>query len=114
MNKSVPRVSIVLPSYNGERYIKESIDSVLNQSFTNWELIVVNDCSEDGTRRIVEEYAQNDSRVTIINNEKNMKLPKSLNIGFEVARGEYFTWTSDDEDGAEYNRDKFKVFIPNL
>lgn len=93
MNKLV---SIVLPTFNGEKYIRESIESVLNQSYKNWELIIVNDCSTDNTAKIVEEYIKLDSRIKLITNSQNEKLPKSLNIGFENANGEYYTWTSDD------------------
>lgn len=93
MNKLV---SIVLPTFNGEEFIKESIESVLKQTYKNLELIIVNDCSVDSTPQIIEEFAKKDSRIKIIHNEKNQKLPKSLNIGFNVANGEYWTWTSDD------------------
>ena len=92
----MPKVSIVLPSYNGEKYIRQSIESVINQTFTDWELIIVNDCSSDRTREIVGEYSSKDKRISLINNDVNQKLPKSLNIGFRVAKGEYLTWTSDD------------------
>ena len=92
----MPKVSIVLPTYNGEKYIRESIDSILNQTFTDWELIIVNDCSTDNTVNIIQEYAEKDKRIKIINNKKNEKLPNSLNIGFREAIGEYLTWTSDD------------------
>lgn len=90
------RVSIVLPTYNGEKYIRESIDSILNQSFTDWELIIVDDCSTDNTPEIVEQYAANDARIKVIHNQENQKLPQSLNIGFEHSKGEFLTWTSDD------------------
>lgn len=90
------KVSIVLPTYNGEKYIKESIESIINQTYTNWELIIVNDCSCDNTLNIINEYSKNDERIKIINNEYNQKLPKSLNNGFARATGEYYTWTSDD------------------
>lgn len=89
-------VSIVLPTYNGEKYIKESIDSVLNQTYQDWELIIVNDSSNDSTLDIIKEYSSKDSRIKIINNKNNLKLPASLNVGFEQAVGEYLTWTSDD------------------
>ena len=89
-------VSIVLPVYNGERFMKESIDSVLGQSFSDWELIIVDDCSTDNTYEIAKSYADKDSRITVIHNETNKKLPASLNIGFASANGKYFTWTSDD------------------
>lgn len=92
----MPEISIVLPTYNGAKYIKESIESILTQSFTDWELIIVNDCSTDNTPTIVESYATRDSRIRVIHNEQNLKLPASLNVGFREARGRYFTWTSDD------------------
>lgn len=92
----MPKVSIVLPTYNGERYLRESIDSILSQSFTDWELIIVNDCSSDRTADIAEEYAASNNRIQVIHNIENQKLPKSLNIGFSAATGKYLTWTSDD------------------
>ena len=92
----MPKISIVLPVYNGERYIKESINSIISQTLTDWELIIVNDHSIDSTVQIIEEYCKEDPRIHIINNTYNMKLPKSLNKGFEYAKGKYLTWTSDD------------------
>ena len=89
-------VSIVLPVYNGQKYIRQSIDSILLQTYHNIELIIVNDCSTDDTLAIISKYAEKDKRIKIINNETNQKLPKSLNIGFKNASGEYYTWTSDD------------------
>ena len=89
-------VSIVLPVYNGEKYLRESIDSVMSQTYKNWELIVVDDCSTDSTPDIVKEYAQKDSRVVYYRNPQNLKLPKSLNQGFQLTKGDYLTWTSDD------------------
>ena len=91
-----PIISVVLPTYNGSKYISRSIDSVLNQSFSDIELIIVNDCSTDNTLEIISKYASLDKRIKIINNLKNMKLPASLNIGFRHANGKYLTWTSDD------------------
>lgn len=93
---SAPLISIILPTYNGSRYIRKSIESCLAQTFKNFELIIVNDCSTDTTPDIITEYSLKDSRVVIINNEFNKKLPLSLNTGFEKAKGKYFTWTSDD------------------
>lgn len=92
----MPKVSIVLPTYNGEEYIRQSIDSIRNQTFEDWELIIVNDYSTDGTSLIIREYEKKDSRITVIENSENKKLPASLNIGFRSATGKYFTWTSDD------------------
>lgn len=92
----MPAVSIVLPSYNGARYIRESIDSILRQTYTDWELIIIDDCSDDCTLEIAQEYEDQDSRIRVVHNEINMKLPNSLNIGFSYADGKYLTWTSDD------------------
>ena len=92
----MPVVSIVLPTYNGARYIRESIDSCLGQTFQDFELIIVNDCSTDETSGIIEEYAARDPRIRVFHNPINKKLPLSLNRGFDEARGKYHTWTSDD------------------
>jgi glycosyltransferase involved in cell wall biosynthesis len=89
-------VSIVLPVYNGLRYLAKSIESCLKQTYHNLELIIVNDCSTDDSLAVAEAYATQDRRVSIINNETNQQLPRSLNIGFATAKGEYLTWTSDD------------------
>ncbi len=91
-----PVISIVLPTYNGSKYIRQSIDSCLNQTYRNFELIIVNDCSTDETPAIIEEYARKDERVKIIHNQFNKQLPVSLNTGFSAALGQYHTWTSDD------------------
>jgi glycosyltransferase involved in cell wall biosynthesis len=91
-----PTISIILPTYNGSKYIRTSIDSCLQQTFADFELIIVNDCSTDETASIIETYAASDKRIKIIHNEHNKKLPLSLNAGFDAAQGKYFTWTSDD------------------
>lgn len=92
----MPKVSIVLPTYNGEQYIRESIDSVVEQTFKDWELLIVDDCSTDATWEIIREYEERDSRIRVLRNDVNKKLPNSLNIGFACASGAYLTWTSDD------------------
>jgi glycosyltransferase involved in cell wall biosynthesis len=91
-----PIVSIVLPVYNGELYIAAAIDSILEQTLTSFELIIVNDCSIDNTKSIITTYAEKDARIKIINNQVNLKLPASLNEGFKNAKGDLYTWTSDD------------------
>ncbi|MDE6477911.1 MAG: glycosyltransferase family 2 protein [Alphaproteobacteria bacterium] len=92
----MPTVSIVLPCYNGARFLATSLDSILAQTFSDWELIIVNDCSSDPSPQIATEYADRDARIRVIHNTKNLKLPGSLNVGFDMARGRYLTWTSDD------------------
>lgn len=98
----MPKVSIVLPIYNGQKYIRKSIESIIGQTFEDWELIVVNDCSTDNTEEIVKNYIKKDSRIKLVSNSVNQKLPNSLNIGFQYAKGNYLTWTSDDN-----------IYLPN-
>lgn len=89
-------ISIILPVYNGEKYLAASIESCLNQTHRNLELIIVNDCSTDNTFDIANRYAASDDRIRIINNKENKKLPASLNIGHKESKGDFITWTSDD------------------
>lgn len=96
MSTKSPKVSIILPTYNGQQYIKKSIESCLNQTYQNIELIIVDDASTDETPNIIRQYAERDSRIRAITNKKNKKLPGSLNIGHEACSGDLITWTSDD------------------
>ena len=88
-------VSIVLPVYNGEDYLKEAIESVLCQTYSFWELIVMDDGSTDHSFQIATEYAEKDERIKVVYQE-NQKLPKALNNGFALAGGEFYTWISAD------------------
>ena len=65
------KISIITPLYNGEKFVKYAINSVINQTYKNWELIIVDDFSEDKGYEIAKSYAENDSRIRIIKNEKN-------------------------------------------
>lgn len=89
-------VSIVLPTYNGARYLRRSIESCLRQTHEDLEVIVVDDASTDETPRILDELRAHDSRVRSVRHEKNARLPGALNTGHRLARGDYLTWTSDD------------------
>lgn len=91
-----PLISIILPVFNGEKYLAEAINSCLEQTYKEIEVIVVNDCSTDRTLEIVNKFIAQDERVRLINNSENKKLPASLNIGHEEVKGGYITWTSDD------------------
>ncbi len=88
------KVSIILPTYNGVRYIKQSIDSCLNQTYTNIELIIVDDGSSEDIREVIRSYT--DDRIFYFRHDKNLGLPYALNTGFSHSKGEYLTWTSDD------------------
>tara|TARA_Y100000310_G_C20656536_1_gene802240 strand:- start:290 stop:2314 length:2025 start_codon:yes stop_codon:yes gene_type:complete len=81
--------------YNGEKFLRESIDSILNQTYTDFEFLIINDGSTDSTREIILSY--DDPRITLINNKLNMGLSKSLNIGIHRARGEYIARQDADD-----------------
>ncbi len=104
-------ISVVMPTYNGAKYIHEAIESILNQTYKNFELIIVDDSSTDETPLILQTYADKDSRIHIYRNEANQKLPKSLNIGFSKCTGTYYTWTSDDNN---YYPEAFEKMINML
>ena len=83
----MPEISIVLPTYNGEKYLKQSIESILGQTYTDWELIVVNDCSTDSTQEIIDFYRKKDTRIRTIFNYTNQKLPESLKRKVNILHG---------------------------
>lgn len=91
-----PLISIILPVWNGGAFLSKAIESVLKQTYDNWELILVDDCSTDETPKIIETFLGRDPRIRSFRNSQNLKLPGSLNVGFSIAKGQYFTWISDD------------------
>ena len=96
MNKDV-KISVIMSVYNGEEYLCEAIDSVLSQSFKDFELIVINDCSTDKTREILEKYENLDARVKVHTNEVNLRLPSSLNKAISLAEGKYIARMDADD-----------------
>lgn len=96
MNKA-PKISLIMSVYNGEDYLAEAIESVINQTFTDWELIVINDCSTDSTGEILSGYAAQDSRVKVHTNEVNLRLPSSLNKALSLAEGKYIARMDADD-----------------
>jgi len=93
----MPRVSVIMSVFNREKTVARAIDSILAQTFRDFEFIICDDGSSDGSLRILEEYAQRDSRIVVIRNEKNLGLPASLNRCLEVAKGEYVARMDDDD-----------------
>lgn len=93
---SPPLVSIVLPTYNGARYLDQAVRSCRDQTDPDWELIIVDDASTDDTPVRIARYVAEDPRVRSVRHERNRRLPGALNTGFSQAKGQYLTWTSDD------------------
>lgn len=99
----MPKVSVILPVFNCEKYVFEAIQSILNQSFKDFEFIIINDGSTDNSLEIVKLAAESDNRIIFINNEKNLGLIKTLNIGLNLASGEYII-RMDGDDVSKYDR----------
>ena len=93
----IPKVTIGLPVYNGELSLSQSIDSVLKQSFTDFELIISDNASTDSTAEICKNFTQLDNRVVFIRHEKNRGPYWNFNFLLEKARGMYFVWLADDD-----------------
>jgi len=91
-----PLVSVVMPVFNGEKFITESVESVLNQTYTNWELIIVNDGSIDSTEQILQHYLS-DKRITYYKNKKNMGLAYTYNFIFSNIKGKYIAIQEQDD-----------------
>ncbi len=91
-----PVISVIVPVYNVEGYLKQCLDSILNQTFPNIEIICVNDGSTDNSRQILEEYKQKDSRIIIVDKE-NGGLSSARNAGMKVARGEFYSYIDSDD-----------------
>ncbi len=91
-----PLVSIILPTFNGARFLSESIDSCLAQTYCHIEVIIVDDASTDETPRIIQEFVERDARIRVIRHVVNRRLPAALNTGISAAQGDFITWTSDD------------------
>jgi glycosyltransferase involved in cell wall biosynthesis len=93
----MPKVSIGLPVYNGEKYIREAIDSILGQSFADFELIITDNASTDSTEEICRAYAAQDSRIRYYRNETNLGAAGNFNLTFSLSHGRYFKWAAYDD-----------------
>lgn len=92
-----PRVSIGLPVYNGEKYLEKAIDSILAQTFNDFELIISDNASTDRTSEICQAYANKDTRIRYYRNENNLGAAFNFNRVFQLSYGEYFKWASHDD-----------------
>lgn len=101
----IPAISVILPVFNGEAYLRQAIDSILNQSFIDFELIIVDDGSTDRSQEIIQSY--DDARIYAIRNPVNLGLVGALNVGTDQARGKYIA-RQDQDDISELNRLKLQ------
>jgi glycosyltransferase involved in cell wall biosynthesis len=92
-----PKISVIMPNYNAGLFIAEAIEGVLNQTFKEFEFIIIDDGSTDDSWSIIQKYAQKDPRIIALKNEKNVKICKTLNRGLEIARGDYIARMDSDD-----------------
>lgn len=96
-NKTDSLISIITPNYNCEKYIAKTIESVIAQTYTNWEMLFVDDCSTDNSYNIALEYAKKDSRIKVLKMEHNSGAALTRNKAIELSRGEYLAFLDSDD-----------------
>ena len=110
-NKSKIFISIALATYNGEKYLREQLDSILSQSIQDFELVACDDCSTDSTLKILNEYAEKDFRVKIFTNEKNLGFKKNFEKVISLCSGDYIALSDQDDIWTENH---LQVLLENI
>ena len=110
---TAPKISLIMSVYNGEDYLRDAIESVLNQTFRDFELIVINDCSTDSTGEILNRFAEADERIKVHTNEVNLRLPSSLNKAIALAQGKYIARMDADDICLPERLEKQYEFMEN-
>jgi len=103
-----PQVAVIMPVYNGEKYLSEAIESILSQTYTDFEFIIIDDGSCDNSLSIARDYASSDKRILLIMNQQNLGISVSLNKGIRIARGEYIA-RMDADDISDLRRLEYQV-----
>ena len=106
-----PPISVLMPAYNAEEYIAEAIESILNQTFKDYEFIIVDDCSTDNTWQIIKKYIKKDSRIKAHKNEKNLGIAGNRNKLISMAKGDYVIWQDADDISMPYRLEKQYKFM---
>lgn len=97
MCKKQPLISIIIPVYNVEKYVGRCIESVINQTYKNLEIVIINDCSTDKSLTICEQYQKEDKRIKLVSNSVNMGLSDTRNVGFEYSTGDFYMFIDSDD-----------------
>jgi len=109
--ETAPLVSVVMPVYNGERYLTEAIESILGQTFTDFEFIIVDDGSQDSSAAIIQSYAERDNRIRSLRNERNTGISRTMNRGMAIATGEYIAVMEHDDISLPHRLDRQVAFL---
>ena len=108
----MPTISVIMPVFNGEQFLSKAIESILNQTFSDFELIIINDGSTDNTKKIIEKYKAIDKRI-IVKNQNNKGLTKSLNIAISITKGEYIARHDADDISLPHRFEKQIFWLKN-
>lgn len=92
-----PLISVVMSCYNRQNYVAQAIESILNQTYTNFEFIIIDDCSTDNTYKIIKKYVKRDKRIIALRNKVNKGIVYALNRGLRLAKGKYIARMDDDD-----------------
>ncbi len=92
-----PKISIIVPVYNAGEYLRPCLDTLVNQTFRDIEIICILDCPTDSSDKVIEEYARKDKRITVVKNDRNLHIGESRNVGLRVAKGEYIGFSDHDD-----------------
>ena len=111
--RETPLISIVMPAYNAGKYIEQAIESVIGQTYKNWELIVLDDGSVDDTKEIIQQKVQCDKRIFLYENESNMGVSATRNRGIEVAKGDWVAFLDSDDAWEKEKLEKQVSFLEN-
>lgn len=106
-----PLISIAMTTYNGEKYLAEQLDSILSQTYSDFELIICDDCSKDSTVEIVQEYCKKDSRVKLFVNEKNLGFKKNFEKAISLCSGDYVALADQDDI---WHKDHIEFLFNNI
>jgi glycosyltransferase involved in cell wall biosynthesis len=107
------QVSVIMPAYNSEGFIVQAIESVISQTHANWELIIVDNCSSDGTASIIESYARDESRIVFIRHQRNKGIAASKNSALKTARGDYIAFLDSDDYWLSNKLEKQLAYMAN-
>lgn len=99
-------ISIIMPVYNSEKFLAKSIESVITQTYANWQLILIDDESTDHSIDICESYVQKDKRIMLMRNQQNLGVAQTRNVGIQAATGEYIAFLDSDDQWKPYKLDK--------
>lgn len=110
---TTPLVSVLTPAYNAGSYLAQTIEGVLNQTYENFEFIIINDCSTDNTYEIAKSYAEKDRRVRLVDNKENLGIAGNRNKAISLAKGEYIVWQDADDISVPTRIEKQVAFMEN-